>query len=320
MQIDADTQREFLRRMMAIRIFESEMAARFSQGELPGFMHVYLGEEATGVGVCGALRKDDTITSTHRGHGHCIAKGGELRKVAAELMGKEAGYSHGRGGSMHIFSKELGILGSNGIVGGGLPLATGAGLAAKLQKSDRVSVCFFGDGAANEGVFHESLNMAGVHRLPVIYVCENNLYATETPVRDATRTKDFADRAAIYGMPGVIADGNDVLDVHAKASEAVARARRGEGPTLLESKTYRVCGHYVGHAETGYRTKEELEQWQRRDPIQLFSKRLIDARIMTAEQIDRMREQVKKEFDDAYAWAKAAPSPKPESALDFVWA
>ena len=315
MKATNDQKKEFLGLMMTIRQFETTVQNLYLKGKLTGFLHVYLGEEATAVGVCAALKKDDFIVSTHRGDGHCIAKGADVKGMMAELHGRITGYSHGWGGSMHVFSRELGILGTNGIVGGGLPVAVGAALHAKLRKTSQVSVCFFGDGAANQGVFHESLNIAAVKDLPVIFVCENNLYATETPVAVATRTANFADRAAVYGMPGLIADGNDVLDVYAKTCEAVDRARAGKGPTLIESKTYRTCGHYVGHLETGYRSKDELAAWRERDPIKLFSHHLIETGVLDDAAISQMEREVKAQIEAALTFALESPFPDPAEAI-----
>jgi len=312
--------KELLRTMLLIRQFELAVDEQYQVGKVPGFLHFYLGEEATATGVCASLQKDDYVVSSHRGHGHCIAKGADVRRLMAELFGKATGYSRGKGGSMHIFARDLGILGTNGIVGGGLPLAVGAGFHAKLQKTGQVAVCFFGDGAANNGTFHESINLASVMHLPVVFVCENNLYATEMPVRSATLTKNFADRAAAYGMPGEIADGNDVLDVFEKSARAVQRARSGSGPTLVESKTYRTCGHYAGHPETGYRPQEELESWRARDPIHLLSSRLIRDKTISKAALDRMEREAKALVEEAVSFATESAYPPGEEAVEHVWA
>jgi pyruvate dehydrogenase E1 component alpha subunit len=309
---------ELLRTMLLIRHFELGAEVQHKLGNIPGAVHFYIGEEATAAGVCATLRPDDFLFSTHRGHGHCIAKGAEPRRIMAELFGKVTGYSRGRGGSMHIFAKELGILGTNGIVGGGLTLAAGAAFHAKLQKTGQVAACFFGDGAANNGTFHEAINLAGVLRLPVVFVCENNLYATETAVSAATLTRNFADRAPGYGIPGEVMDGNNVLDVFEKAARAVERARGGDGPTILESKTYRTCGHYAGHAEGGYRSREELEAWRARDPIRLFSRHLMDEGVLDQAALARMEEEAEAAVQEAVRFASGSPFPAPEEALEHV--
>jgi len=318
MDLSDATKKELLRTMLLIRHFELGTEIQHKLGKVPGALHFYIGEEATATGVCAALKPNDLLLSTHRGHGHCLAKGAEPRRIMAELFGKVTGYSRGRGGSMHIFAPKLGILGTNGIVGGGLTLAAGAGMHAKLQKTGQVVACFFGDGAANNGTFHEAINLAGVLRLPVVFICENNLYATETAVSAATLTRNFADRAPGYGIPGEIMDGNDVLDVCEKSARAVARARSGDGPTLLESKTYRTCGHYAGHAEGGYRSKEELEAWRARDPIRLLSRRLMEEGTLDQGSLALMEEEAKAEVEEAIQFASESPWPAPEEALQHV--
>src|SRR2546422_2339045 len=252
--------------METIRVFEERAGKEFASGKVPGFVHLYAGEEAVAVGVCAHLTDDDYITSHHRGHGHCIAKGVSLREMAAELLGREAGACRGKGGSMHIADVNKGMLGANGIVGGGFPLATGAGLTAKHNGRGQVAVCFFGDGAANQGTFHEGLNLAAIWKLPVVFVCENNGFAESTPVSYHCSASDIANRAGAYEIPGIVVDGLDVFAVYEAAGEAVARARRGEGPTLIEAKTYRYYGHFEGDTIL-YRTKEELDAYRQRDPI-----------------------------------------------------
>ena len=315
--ISVDQRKRFLKQMFLLRHCEALTQEMFLAGKVPGFCHVYIGEEATGVGVCENLRKDDYIVSTHRGHGHCLAKGADPKLVLAELYGKSSGYCKGRGGSMHIFAKELGILGTNGIVGGGIPLSLGGAMHAKLKKTDQVSVGFFGDGATNEGTFHESLNLAAIKSLPVIFVCENNLYGTATRMDEATLTKRFSDRAAPYGMPGETVDGNDVEAVFLAAKRAVDRARAGEGPTLLESLTYRHYGHYVGE-NANYRPQEEVDAWLERDPINLFKKKLIDQAVMTAQEIDAMEASVKAELVEAEKFASDGAFPAASEVLDYV--
>ncbi|MFH0795831.1 MAG: thiamine pyrophosphate-dependent dehydrogenase E1 component subunit alpha [Candidatus Omnitrophota bacterium] len=315
MKMSEEEKKRLLRLMLTIRSFELMVQEKRFQGRIPGTAHLYVGEEASAVGVCAGLKKDDYLVSTHRGHGHCIARGAAINLLMAELYGKSTGYCRGKGGSMHIFVKELGILGTNGIVGAGLPLALGAGLHAKLRKTGQVCASFFGDGAANQGTFHESLNLAAVQSLPVIFVCENNLYATETPVRDATLTKNFADRAQAYGIPGEVVDGNNLLEVCEKASQAIERARSGQGPTLLECKTYRYLGHYVGHGETGYRTKEEVEAWRKRDPIKLFFRHLAAEKTLNEKEFTDMEGKVQAEVEEAVRFAEESPFPEPEEAL-----
>ena len=310
---------EILKTMLRIRHFELAVSEHIQQGDIPGFAHSYVGEEAVAAGVCALLRIDDYVTSTHRGHGHCIAKGADIKRLMAELWSRDTGYCGGRGGSMHIYAKDIHLLGTNGIVGGGLTLALGPAMHAKLNKTDQVCVCFFGDGAANTGMFHEALNLAAVQDLPVIFVCENNLYATVTRVREATKIDDFADRAIGYGMPGKVVDGNDIIDVFENADAAVTRARNGEGPTLLECKTYRHFGHYIGE-EASYRPEEEIKQWLERDPIEMFYKKLNDAGELNKKQLEELEKTVKGEIDEAVEFARNSPSPDPETVAEYVWA
>jgi acetoin:2,6-dichlorophenolindophenol oxidoreductase subunit alpha len=310
------------RTMVTIRRFEETIRDLFFQGQIPGFVHVSIGEEAVPTGVCAALTAKDYITTTHRGHGHMLAKGGRLKPMMAELFGKRTGYCKGKGGSMHIVSYDLGILGANGIVGGGIPIATGAALASSFRGHDAVAVSFFGDGASNEGTFHESLNLAGLWKLPVIFVCQNNAYAEFTPTSESTSVKDIAVRAQGYNMPGVIVDGNDVLAVYEDTTAAVARAKRGEGPTLIEAKTYRWEGHVVGEqAFVGeYRPEGEIEAAKQRCPIALFSKKVLATGFVAQEELDRIAAEVQKELDDAVAFAQSSPLPEPEEALRDVFA
>lgn len=319
MEISSEKKMEFLKIMLRIRLFEMAVREYFQRADIPGFAHLYVGEEASATGVCAALNRDDYITSNHRGHGHCIAKGAGLNRLMAELWGKETGYCKGRGGSMHIYVKELNIFGTNGIVGGGLPLSLGPALHAKLNGTKQVCICFFGDGAANNGTFHESLNIAAVQNLPVIFVCENNLYATATAVHQVTKTKNFADRGAAYNMAGVVVDGNDVLDVFEKAHRAVEQARNGEGPTLLECKTYRHFGHYVGEPGTWYRPEKEREEWKKKDPIKKLSVHLEETKVLTAEEIKNMEDEITKEVQEAIEFARNSPLPKPETVTEYVW-
>lgn len=306
-------------RMLKIRYFESAVKDLFAAGELPGFVHLYLGEEAVAVGACAPLTNDDYITSTHRGHGHIIAKGGELKYMMAELYAKVTGYNKAKGGSMHIAAPEIGVLGANGIVGGGLPIATGAALSAKLRKTRQVAVCFFGDGASNEGNFHEALNIAGAFDLPIVYVCENNLYAVGTRQSHVRKIEDIADRAIAYGMPGLCVDGNNVVAVYEAAKQAVERARQGKGPTLLECKTYRWRTHFEGEPDT-YRPPEEVAAWLKREPIAPYRRQLIEQGVLTEAEAEHVEARVRQELDQAIQFARTSPSPAPETALNGVWA
>jgi len=306
-------------RMLKIRHFENRVKDLFAGGELPGFVHLYLGEEAVASGACAALEDGDYITSTHRGHGHIIAKGGEMKYMMAELFGKATGYNKGKGGSMHIACPELGVLGANGIVGAGIPLATGAALAAKYRKSGQVVICFFGDGASNEGMFHESLNIAGAFDLPVIYVCENNLYAVGTRQSEVRKVEDIADRATGYGMPGLVIDGNDVIAVYEAVKEAVRRARAGDGPTLIECKTYRWRGHFEGEVDN-YRLPEEVKAWIKREPLAPYRKLLLDQGVLNEEKAQAMEQRVIAELEEAVGFARQSPLPKPETAMEGLWA
>ena len=318
-----DIQRETLllmyERMLKVRHFEDRVKDLFAAGEMPGFVHLYLGQEAVAVGACAPLNDDDFITSTHRGHGHIIAKGGDMKLMMAELYGKATGYNKGKGGSMHIADPRLGILGANGIVGAGLPIATGAGLSAKLRKSGQVAVCFFGDGASNQGTFHESINIAAAFDLPVVYVCENNLYAVGTRQSDVRRVEDIADRGVGYAIPGLAIDGNDVIAVYEACKEAVDRARAGMGPTLIECKTYRWRTHFEGEPDT-YRPPEEVDAWLKREPIAPYRKNLIEQGILTEAQATRIEADVLEELDSAVEFARKSPIPEPESALEDLWA
>ncbi len=313
---------DMLRRMIAIRQFDETARKLIEQGEMGGEVHQYVGEEAVAVGVCSALRPDDVITSTHRGHGHIIAKGGDLRRMMAELGGKRDGYCRGKGGSMHITAVELGIYGANGIVGGGVPHAVGAAFAASYLGKDSVAVAFFGDGASNQGVVHESMNLASIYHLPVIFVCENNHYAVSFGVEHSTSARHISDRAIGYTMPGMTVDGMDVLAVRAAAGDAVARARTGEGPTLIEADTYRYYGHF-SHEEAllakPYRTKEEIESWRAKDPIVRFKEHLAEAGV-TSETITEIEAAVDRDIAEAIAFMKASPDPDPETAYEDVYA
>ncbi len=307
--------------MMLIRRFELTAQDVYRKGEMPGFIHLYVGEEATAVGVCAHLRADDWITSTHRGHGHALAKGVLPREVLAELYGRAGGCCGGRGGSMHLYKLDAGLFGTNGFVGGGLPATVGLGLSARTRGTDQVAVAFFGDGAVNHGAFHESLNFAGVQKLPAVFVCENNQYATATPLTMATLNTEIATKAASYGIPGVAVDGNDVAAVWEVTHKAVERARAGGGPTLIESKTYRVVGHHEGDPLTGtYRTQEELDSWKARCPIATFRQKLLDKKHATADQLDAIDRQVEERMTRAVEYSRSSPHPDPAQANDHVWA
>jgi len=307
------------RRMLLLRRFELKAQELYRRGGMPGFIHLYVGEEAVAVGVCLHLRRDDYVTSTHRGHGHALAKGIPPREVMAELFGKATGCSRGRGGSMHLYAPDAGFLGTNGLVAAGIPIAAGAALAAKFRGAGQVAVSFFGDGASNHGAFHEGLNLAGAWNLPAVFVCENNLYATETPLRIATRNQDISSRAAAYGIPGVAMDGNDVEAVSAAAAEAIARARAGDGPTLLECRTYRFLGHHEGDPGTGYRSREEVEAWKKRCPIALEKARLLERGEAGETALQALEQEVEATIADAVRFAEASPRPDPAEARRHVF-
>ena len=319
MDIKRETLLLMYERMLKVRHFEDRVKDLFAAGEMPGFVHLYLGQEAVAVGACAPLNDDDLITSTHRGHGHIIAKGGDVKLMMAELYGKATGYNKGKGGSMHIADPRLGILGANGIVGAGLPIATGAGLSAKLRKSGQVAVCFFGDGASNQGTFHEAINIAAAFDLPVVYVCENNLYAVGTRQSDVRRVEDIADRGVGYAIPGLAIDGNDVIAVYEAVKEAVDRARAGMGPTLIECKTYRWRTHFEGEPDT-YRPPEEVEAWMQREPIAPYRARLVEQGVLTEEEAAKIESNVLEELESAVEFARTSPLPEPESALQDLWA
>ena len=314
-------QREMLRMMQTIRRFEERASSDFHAGNIHGVVHCYIGEEAVAVGVCTALGPDDRIISTHRGHGHCIAKGADLDRMMAELYGREAGYCKGKGGSMHIADFEIGMLGANGIVAGGISIITGAALAAQFDGKGQVAVGFFGDGASNAGPFHESLNIASSWKLPVVYVCENNLWAVNTPASASVSVPNVADRAPGYGIPGVVVDGNDVLAVHEAAATAVARARAGDGPTLIECKTYRHRRHTERPTQQDDRPADEVAAWLGRDPIERLagSLRAQQGQLDDAEW-EAMDAEILRTVEAAVAFAEASPVPAPEAALDDVYA
>jgi TPP-dependent pyruvate/acetoin dehydrogenase alpha subunit len=309
----------YYRTMVTIRQFETMAGELHAAGKIPGFIHLSIGQEASAVGVCSCLRKDDYLTTTHRGHGHMIAKGADLNKMVAELFGKKTGYCKGKGGSMHIADFSIGILGANGVVAGGLPIIAGAGFSIKMRRTDQAAVCFFGDGASNRGPVHEVMNLAAIWRLPIIFVIENNQYASTTSQLDACSVKDICLRAAGYSMPGVAVDGNDVLCVRQAALQAVQRARRGEGPSLIENKTYRIKGHFEGDLQK-YRSEEEVKGWQRqKDPIRRFAEFLAAQRILTAEIDQQIQDEAAARLKDALAFAENSPFPEPEEALEDLF-
>jgi len=306
--------------LRTIRSFEQKLEALVMAGRLPGFLHLYVGQEAVAVGVCANLNERDVVTSTHRGHGHCIAKGVDVTGMMAELFGRSTGICKGKGGSMHIADIDRGMLGANGIVGAGLPLTVGAALTASVKETGGVAVAFFGDGATNQGQFHESLNLAAAWNLPAVFVLENNGYGEATPTEFATPLTDLAERAIAYRMHSLVADGMDFFDVFEKAGEAIGRARRGDGPTLLECKTYRFLGHYVGDP-LGYRTDAELEEWKtNRDPLEVFVTKATEMGLVSDEALARIDADVTAEIDAAVAVAAEAPFPSPEDVLSDVYA
>jgi 2-oxoisovalerate dehydrogenase E1 component len=310
---------ELYRRMVVIRRTEEALARAHAAGLVHGACHTYVGEEAVAVGVSAHLRPDDTVLSTHRGHGHALAKGVSPRELAAELFGRATGCSRGRGGSMHIFAPEVGMLGTSGIVGPSILMATGAGYSFRLLRTDRVSVAFFGDGATNNGAFHEGLNLAAIWKLPVLFVCENNLYATEVPFATVAGNPDVGARGAAYGMPGLRLDGNDVVAVHDAAGEAVRRARAGEGPTLLECLTYRTRPHSEGMRDAGYRTREEVDLWRDRCPIQRFREHLVGAGTVASADLDAIDREVAALVEAAVEQARQDPWPDPATATTHVY-
>ena len=307
-----------LETMLKIRMFEENIVKLFKAGELPGWLHVYIGEEAVATGVCLNLTIKDYVTSTHRGHGHCIAKGANIKNMMAELYGKKTGCCSGRGGSMHISDASVGILGANGIVGGGIPIATGAALGCQYLKEGRIVVSFFGDGASDEGSFHESLNLASIWKLPVIYVCENNLYAETNPLNMHLNVENIADRARAYNIPGIIVDGMDVIDVYNKINKVASDIRNGDGPVLVEAKTYRYRGHYEGDPEV-YRTKEEVNEWKMKDPILKLEEKIIKERILTLSEIENIKKVVQNEIEEAIEFGRKSPEPLKEEAMDNVY-
>jgi acetoin:2,6-dichlorophenolindophenol oxidoreductase subunit alpha len=317
-RLSRDQLKGALARMHLIRRFEEAAEDSYIKGKSYGTMHLSTGQEASAVGICAALTDRDYITSTHRGHGHCIAKGADVKRMFAEFLGRETGYCRGRGGSMHIADPSKGNLGANGIVGGGLPIAVGAAFSAKRLKTGAVAVSFFGDGANNEGAFHESLNLASVWKLPVVFVCENNLYGMSVSTARSTAVKDVAARAAAYAMPGVVVDGNDFAAVAEASFAATDRARAGEGPTLIECKTYRTKGHSRSDRNR-YRTREEIEAWRGRDPIALFETELITLGLFDRAELDAVAAAAEREVAEGVAFAEASPVPSPAGLTENVY-
>jgi len=307
--------------MLTIRRFEEKAIELFEHNIIRGNIHPCIGQEAVSVGGCSPLRRDDFMVNTHRGHGNCIAKGADLRLMMAELFGKSTGYCKGKGGSMHIADFEGGNLGANGIVGGGLPIAVGAGISIQNRGTDQVVACFFGDGATNQGTFHESLNLAAIWKLPVIFICENNQYALSTPIREAISIPTISDRSMAYGIQGITIDGNDISEVYRKTKEAVERARAGEGPVLLDCVTYRFFGHFTGDPGRGmnYRSKEEMDQWLNRCPIKRLKEQLIKEKMMTEEMEKTIETNVRVSIEEAVQFAKKSPLPSPEEATQDLF-
>ncbi len=318
MPIEKEELKNMYEVMVRIRAFEERARKEFAAGHIGGFVHLYTGEEAIATGACADLRPDDYITSTHRGHGHVIAKGGKTDQMMAELYGKKTGYCKGKGGSMHIADVDIGILGANGIVGAGIPIAGGAALSAQMRGTDQVVICFLGDGATNTTRFHEGLNLAAIWNLPVVYIIENNVYAETTPIATTCKVP-VVDRASAYGIPGKAVDGNDVLAVYEVVGEAVARARKGEGPSLIECKTWRWHGHFEGDMQT-YKTSGEVDEWMKKDPIPRFRKKLVEMRILTEKEADKIHQEMEEEIETAVKFAVESPYPAPEEALEDVYA
>ncbi|RDW20691.1 thiamine pyrophosphate-dependent dehydrogenase E1 component subunit alpha [Oceanobacillus chungangensis] len=319
-EISDEKLKDLYKQMWLIRYFDEQVDQFFAKGMIHGTTHLAVGQEATAVGACALLSDEDKITSTHRGHGHSIAKGGRVDKMMAELFGRTTGYCKGKGGSMHIADLDKGNLGAMGIVGGGIPLAVGSALTAHMKKLEYVTVCFFGDGASNEGSFHEAVNMASIWDLPVVFFCENNQYGMSGNVKEMTNIENIAERAAAYGIPGVVIDGNNIIEVINATYEATERARRGEGPTLIEAKTYRWKGHSKSDAKK-YRTREEEKDWrENRDPIKKFKEELIEAGIVTEEEAEKIKQEAKQDLDDAVQFAQDSPMPTLDDLLTDVYA
>lgn len=322
MELPNDLLVQLLRRMIEIRFFEDKLVDLYARGFAVGILHLSIGQEAVAVGTCANLRADDLLFSNHRGHGHYLAKGGDMSAAMAELFGKKTGCCKGKGGSMHIMDSKVGHMGATGIVGSGIPIAVGAALAAKLKQSKQVMVSFFGDGASNQGLFHEGLNFAALHKLPVLFVCENNLYAVSVSQKRSQAIENIADRSTSYNMPGVIVDGQDVIAVYQAAQTAVERALEGDGPTLIECKTYRWRGHHEGDPNRGarYRAKEEISKWKDRCPIKILKETLLESKIISETDIKEIESEITLMIEQAVDYALESPFPEPETLLTDVFA
>ncbi|MBE3100841.1 MAG: thiamine pyrophosphate-dependent dehydrogenase E1 component subunit alpha [Firmicutes bacterium] len=317
--LDDSIKIEMLRKMYQIRHFENETEQFIIRGMIHGTCHLYTGEEATAVGAIYAINDDDYITSTHRGHGHCIAKGADMNIMMAELLGKRTGYCKGKGGSMHIADVGSGNLGANGVVGGSIGIATGAALTCKMKRNGKIVVCFFGDGAANQGIFHGSINMASIWDLPIIYLCENNVYGMSTSVKEAFNIEKISDRKCAYGIEGLTIDGNNLVEVFNAVSHFTGECRAGRGPVLIESLTYRWMGHSKSDAQV-YRTKEEIKQWVEKDPIGRYKKILIDQKILTEKEDRDLEKEAISQIEEAAKFARESPFPEPSEVEDDVYA
>jgi pyruvate dehydrogenase E1 component alpha subunit len=321
MNLSQDQMLDLYKRMITIRLFEEKIQDLYARGIVPGLAHLYIGEEAVATGVCANLKKGDYITSTHRGHGHVIAKGAELKYMMAELFGKKTGYCKGKGGSMHIADINIGILGANGIAGGGIPIAVGAALSCKMRKTDQVTICFFGDGSSNNGTFHEGLNLASIHKLPIVFICENNLYGISVSQEQHQVIEDISIRSVSYNMPGITVDGNDVLAVYEASGKAIQRARVWEGPTLLECKTYRWRGHHEGDPNQGrrYRTMEEIQEWMQKCPIKRFEEKLVSEKVLNKNKIKNLWEEIGKKIEESVEFANQSPFPDSQEVFEDVY-
>ncbi|MGJ7919034.1 thiamine pyrophosphate-dependent dehydrogenase E1 component subunit alpha [Neobacillus sp. LXY-4] len=310
---------DLYKQMWVIRFFEEKVDEFFAKGMIHGTTHLAVGQEASASGACAVIEEIDKITSTHRGHGHCIAKGADVNRMMAELFGRTTGYCKGKGGSMHIADVDKGNLGANGIVGGGLPLAVGSALTSKMKNQGYVTLCFFGDGSTNEGSFHEAVNLASIWKLPVVFICENNQYGMSGPVKEMVNIEHIAERAGSYGIPGKVVDGNNIIEVMNEVYDAVAYARSGNGPTLIEAKTYRWKGHSKSDAKK-YRTREEEQEWRAKDPIARLANLLISEGIFTNEDADRLRQEAKKEIEESVVFAQNSPEPGLETLMEDIFA
>ena len=320
MSIENEKLVSMYQQMFTIRRFEEAINDVYRRGLMPGIAHLYIGEEAVAVGICEALEGKDYITSTHRGHGHCIAKGCGLNEMMAEVMGRVDGYCKGKGGSMHIANLQVGMLGASGIVGGMFGVAAGAALSIKLRGTDQVAVCFFGDGASNQGVLYETLNMAALWKLPLIHVCENNQFGEYSPWKEVTAKERIASISQHFGIPGETIDGMDLLAVYDAARTAVDRARRGEGPTFIEAVTYRFHGHHVGDVKTPYRTQDEINEWKKRDPIPNFRNLLVENKIVSLEELQKLELEVERSVEESVEFGKNSPLPSLEEVMEDVYA